>query len=55
MADTVGGETAARLFGKVKDGGRFGYASMLPEGVPARYPTVVVTRIFARPRSVQSP
>ena len=49
VADTVGGETAARLFGKVKDGGRFGYASMLPDGVPARYPTVVVTRIFARP------
>ena len=49
VADTVGGETAARLFGKVKHGGRFGYASMLPDGVPARYPTVVVTRIFARP------
>ena len=59
VADTVGGETAARLFGKVKDGGRFGYASMLPDGVPARYPTVVVTRIFARPdpspKSVSSP
>ncbi len=49
VADTVGGETAARLFGKVKDGGRFGYASMLPDGVPARYPTVSVTRVFARP------
>ena len=49
VADTVGGETAAKLFGKVKDGGRFGYASVLPEGVSARYPTIAVTRIFARP------
>ena len=49
VADTVGGETAARLFSKVKDGGRFGYASALPDGVPAMYPTVAVTRIFARP------
>ena len=49
VADTVGGETAARLFSKVKDGGRFGYASVLPDGISARYPTVAVTRIFARP------
>ncbi|WP_205412221.1 NADP-dependent oxidoreductase [Sphingomonas crusticola] len=31
VADTVGGETAAKLLGKVKPGGRFGYASVLPE------------------------
>jgi len=49
VADTVGGEVAARLFDKVRDGGRFGYASVLPEGVPARNPTVTVTRVFARP------
>src|SRR6202167_2446979 len=32
VADTVGGETAAKLFGRVKNGGNFGYASVLPEG-----------------------
>jgi len=49
VADTVGGETAAKLFGKVKNGGNFGYASVLPEGVPASNPAVKVTRVFARP------
>lgn len=49
VADTVGGETAAKLFGKVRSGGRFGYASVLPEGVQASYPEVEVARVFARP------
>ena len=49
VADTVGGETAAKLFSKVKDGGNFGYASVLPEGVSATNPKVKVTRVFARP------
>jgi NADPH:quinone reductase-like Zn-dependent oxidoreductase len=49
VADTVGGETAAKLFGRVKDGGHFGYASVLPDGVPQRNPAVTVTRVFARP------
>jgi len=49
IADTVGGETAAALFVKVKDGGTFGYASVLPEGAAARHPAVTVTRVFARP------
>jgi NADPH:quinone reductase-like Zn-dependent oxidoreductase len=49
VADTVGGETAAKLFGKVKNDGTFGYASVLPEGVPQRNPSVTVTRVFARP------
>jgi NADPH:quinone reductase-like Zn-dependent oxidoreductase len=49
VADTVGGATAEKLFGKVKDGGNFGYASVLPEGVSQRNPTVTVTRVFARP------
>jgi NADPH:quinone reductase-like Zn-dependent oxidoreductase len=48
VADTVGGETAAKLFGRVRDGGNFGYASVLPEGVPQRNVTVTVTRVFAR-------
>jgi len=49
VADTVGGETAAKLFGRVKNGGNFGYASVLPEGVAERNPTVTVTRVFGRP------
>jgi NADPH:quinone reductase-like Zn-dependent oxidoreductase len=49
IADTVGGETAAALFAKVKDGGSFGYASVLAEGIAAKYPAVTVTRVFARP------
>jgi len=48
IADTVGGETAAKLFGKVKDGGNFGYASVFPDEVSKRNPTVTVTRVSAR-------
>jgi NADPH:quinone reductase-like Zn-dependent oxidoreductase len=48
VADTVGGATAAKLFGRVKDGGNFGYASVLPEGTAAQNPTVTITRVFAR-------
>jgi NADPH:quinone reductase-like Zn-dependent oxidoreductase len=49
VADTVGGETAAKLFKKVKNGGHFGYASVLPAGVAESNPAVKVTRVFARP------
>jgi NADPH:quinone reductase-like Zn-dependent oxidoreductase len=49
VADTVGGETAAKIFARVKDGGHFGYASVLPEGAAARNPTIIVTRVFAQP------
>lgn len=49
VADTVGGATAAKLFAKVRNGGRFGYASVLPEGVAATNTSVTVTRVFARP------
>ena len=49
VADTVGGETAAKLFARVKDGGNFGYASVLPAGVAESNPAVKVTRVFARP------
>ncbi len=49
VADTVGGETAAKLFAKVKNGGSFGFASVLPEGTAATNPTVRVARVFARP------
>jgi NADPH:quinone reductase-like Zn-dependent oxidoreductase len=49
IIDTVGGETAARLFTKVKKGGSFGYASVIPDGMSAANPTVRITRVFARP------
>ncbi len=49
VADTVGGETAAKLFARVKDGGNFGYASVLPAGVAESNPAVKITRVFARP------
>jgi NADPH:quinone reductase-like Zn-dependent oxidoreductase len=48
VADTVGGATAARLFGRVKDGGTFGYASVLPEDTPGLNPSVTIARVFAR-------
>jgi NADPH:quinone reductase-like Zn-dependent oxidoreductase len=49
VADTVGGETAVKLFGKIRNGGRFGYASVFPPEASATNPTVEVTRVFARP------
>jgi NADPH:quinone reductase-like Zn-dependent oxidoreductase len=49
VIDTVGGETAAKLFAKVKNGGSFGYASVFPDGVSVTNPSVKVTRVFARP------
>src|SRR6202453_2308814 len=49
VADTVGGETAAKLFGRVKNGGNFGYASVFPDGVSKLNPTITVTRVGARP------
>lgn len=47
VADTVGGEIAAKLLGKVRLGGRFGYASVLPEN--AANASVEVSRVFAQP------
>lgn len=49
IADTVGGDVAARLIVKVKEGGTLGYASVLPEGTSALNPTVTVTRVSAQP------
>jgi NADPH:quinone reductase-like Zn-dependent oxidoreductase len=49
IADTVGGEVAAKLFTKVKPGGSFGYASVVPEGMAALNPKVTITRVFAKP------
>jgi NADPH:quinone reductase-like Zn-dependent oxidoreductase len=49
VADTVGGETAAKLFRKVRNGGNFGYASVVPGEMSTLNPTVTVTRVVARP------
>jgi NADPH:quinone reductase-like Zn-dependent oxidoreductase len=49
VADTVGGETAAKLFSKVKNGGNFGYASVSPGEISKLNPTVTVTRVVGRP------
>jgi NADPH:quinone reductase-like Zn-dependent oxidoreductase len=49
VADTVGGDTAARLFLKVRENGRFGYASVFPSDAAATNPSVTVTRVFAHP------
>jgi NADPH:quinone reductase-like Zn-dependent oxidoreductase len=49
IADTVGGDVAAKLIAKVKQGGSFGYASGLPDGAAALNPTVKITRVGARP------
>ena len=49
IADTVGGDIAAKLIAKVKQGGSFGYASVIPEGTAALNPTVKITRVFAQP------
>lgn len=48
VADTVGGETAGKLFGKVKNGGHFGYTSVFPDGVRQRNATVTVAQVWAR-------
>lgn len=48
VADTVGGDTAVKLLGKVRDGGSFGYASVLPEAAKAQYPGVEIKRVFGR-------
>jgi NADPH:quinone reductase-like Zn-dependent oxidoreductase len=49
IADTVGGEVAAKLIAKIKPGGSLGYASVLPEGTAALNPTVTITRVYAQP------
>ena len=48
VADTVGGEVAAKLLRKVRGGGRFGYASVLPEDA-TKEASVEISRVFARP------
>jgi NADPH:quinone reductase-like Zn-dependent oxidoreductase len=49
VMDTIGGETAAKFFAKIKSGGSFAYASLLPDGIAAANPSVKVTRVFGQP------
>jgi NADPH:quinone reductase-like Zn-dependent oxidoreductase len=49
IADTVGGEVAAKLIAKIKQGGSLGYATVLPEGASAQNPTVKIKRVLAQP------
>ena len=49
IADTVGGEVAAKLVSKVKPGGSFGYASFLPKGAAESHPSAKITRVSAQP------
>jgi NADPH:quinone reductase-like Zn-dependent oxidoreductase len=49
IADTVGGDVAAKLIARVKQGGSFGYTAVVPESAAAKNPTVKITRVRARP------
>jgi NADPH:quinone reductase-like Zn-dependent oxidoreductase len=49
IADTVGGEAVAKLIARVKPGGTFGYASMLPERAAESHPSVKFARVGAQP------
>ena len=49
IADTVGGEVAAKLIAKVKQNGSFGYTAVLHESAAAQNPTVKIKRVFAQP------
>jgi len=49
IADTVGGNVAAKLIAKVKQSGSFGYTAVLPESAAAQNPTVKITRVLAQP------
>src|ERR1700683_3596540 len=49
IADTVGGEVAAKLIPKVKQNCSFGYTAVLPESAAAKNPTVKIMRGGAQP------
>jgi NADPH:quinone reductase-like Zn-dependent oxidoreductase len=48
IADTVGGDVAAKLIAKVKQSGSFGYTAVLPESAVAKNPTVKIVRVRAQ-------
>ena len=49
IADTVGGDVAAKLIAKVKQSGSFGYTAVLPESAAAQNPTVRIARVSTQP------
>jgi NADPH:quinone reductase-like Zn-dependent oxidoreductase len=49
IADTVGGEVAAKLIAKVKRSGSFGYTSVLPGSAAVENPGVKITRVLTKP------
>jgi NADPH:quinone reductase-like Zn-dependent oxidoreductase len=49
IADTVGGDVAAKLIAKVKQSGSFGYTAVLPEGTAAQNPAVKIRRVLTQP------
>src|SRR5271156_2039091 len=49
IADTVGGEVAAKLIVKVTQSGSFGYTSSLPENAAAKNPSVKIARVLGQP------
>src|SRR5580700_2660154 len=49
VADTVGGEVGGKLIAKVKQGGSFGYAAVLPASAAAQNPTVKIKRVLTQP------
>jgi NADPH:quinone reductase-like Zn-dependent oxidoreductase len=49
IADVIGGEVAAKLLTKIKPGGAFGYASVLPQTAAQENPSINIKRVFARP------
>lgn len=49
ISDTVGGDVAAKLLPKVKQGGSFGYTAFVPEGSSEKYPSIKIKRVLAQP------
>jgi NADPH:quinone reductase-like Zn-dependent oxidoreductase len=49
IADTVGGDVAAKLIAKVKPSGSFGYTAFLPENLAAQNSAVKIKRVLAKP------
>jgi NADPH:quinone reductase-like Zn-dependent oxidoreductase len=49
IADTVGGDVATKLIVRIKQGGPFGYTTVLPESAAGQNPAVKIKRVFAQP------
>jgi NADPH:quinone reductase-like Zn-dependent oxidoreductase len=49
IADTIGGEVAAKLIAMIKQNGSFGYTAVLPASAAAQNPTVKITRVSTKP------